>query len=67
MACYFIVYHHGGRIQAGNTEGGGTLFTIHLPLEPTGTSMAAQEKYLLAKVLMTAKLWERLIAGDVIH
>jgi two-component system probable response regulator PhcQ len=35
MACYFIVHHHGGRINAQSGNGHGTIFTIRLPLNPT--------------------------------
>ena len=34
MACYFIVHHHGGRIEAKSEEGQGTTFTLRLPINP---------------------------------
>ena len=41
LACYFIVYHHGGKIDVKTEEGGGMIFTLefrtkpqlHLPVE----------------------------------
>ena len=34
MACYFIVHHHGGKIEA-SSEGQGTTFTLPCRLIPT--------------------------------
>src|SRR5207249_4805696 len=34
MACYFIVHHHGGQIEAKNEEGQGTSVTLRLPINP---------------------------------
>ena len=34
MACFFIVHHHGGKIDAKSQPGGGTTFTVRLPLQP---------------------------------
>src|SRR5690606_24274047 len=34
MACYFIVHHHGGKIEARSGDEGGTVFTIRLPQDP---------------------------------
>src|ERR1044072_6262585 len=34
MACFFIVYHHGGTIEVQNNPGGGATFTITLPTNP---------------------------------
>jgi len=34
MACFFIVHHHGGKIEAQSQPGHGTTFTIRLPLQP---------------------------------
>lgn len=65
MAVYFLVYHHGGHIQAENTAEQGARFTIDLPLlaeNPAPTASSSRD--FVTKVLMNDLLWERLLAGD---
>jgi two-component system probable response regulator PhcQ len=61
MACYFIVHHHGGRIEVQNRNPGAT-FQIFLPLheQPAPISHASQDY--MKKVLMNNELWEKLLA-----
>ena len=61
MACYFIVYHHGGKIQVESQPGRGLVFRLTFPVSPQSEPAAQIEKDFLSKVLMNETLWERLL------
>ena len=64
MACFFIVYHHGGTIDAKSQPGHGTTFTLRLPLHPERAAPPPNEQEFLQKVLLNDELWEKLIASE---
>jgi signal transduction histidine kinase len=64
MACFFIVYHHGGKIEAQSQPGRGTTFTIHLPLHPERAAPPPSEQEFLQKALLNEELWDKLIASE---
>jgi signal transduction histidine kinase len=64
MACYFIVHHHGGQIEAVSDNNQGTTFTITLPVNPIHAAPPAQDTEFLHKVLLNDSLWEKLISSD---
>jgi two-component system probable response regulator PhcQ len=64
MAVYFIVHHHGGRIEAESVEGQGTTFRITMPINCDQSARHDDQTRLLDKVLVTEKLWEKLMAAE---
>lgn len=62
MSCYFIVYHHGGRIEVDNRQGKGLTLDIHLPLKPRPLAAENDSKEFLSKVMLNDRLWDKLLA-----
>jgi len=63
MACFFIVHHHGGCIEAQNLPAGGNRFTLHLPLHPERVPVATGETEFLKKVMLNENLWQKLLSA----
>ena len=63
MACFFIVHHHGGKIEARNQPGSGTTFTLKLPLQPEPAASSPDETAFLQKALLNEGVWEKLLAS----
>lgn len=63
MAVYFIVYHHGGRVQVGHRSGKGLALTLTLPLRPQPTDRRDEARDFLVRAMTNERLWDRLLAG----
>jgi len=64
IACYFIVYHYGGRIEIRNRQGQGVTFMLTFPLRPKMASPAEVQEDFITMVLMNDALWERILRGQ---
>ena len=64
MACYFIVHHHSGKIEAQSEPGQGTVFTLRLPTHPEQFPACDENEGFLEKVLLNDTVWEKLLASD---
>jgi two-component system probable response regulator PhcQ len=63
MACFFIVHHHGGKIEARTQSGQGTSFTLHLPLQAEPVPISTSDTEFLRKALLNENLWEKLLSS----
>ena len=65
LACFFIIHHHGGKMEARSLPGFGTTFLLRLPLQPERTAPAPTgEGEFLQKALLNQELWEKLLATE---
>lgn len=63
MACFFIIYHHGGKIDVHSQPGEGTTFVATMPLNPGERSLVQNDRDFLPQMLSNEALWEKLLAG----
>jgi two-component system probable response regulator PhcQ len=64
MACYFIVHHHGGRIEARSAKPHGTIFSLRLLTNPNQPPSLEENPELLQKVVLNNALWEKMISAE---
>lgn len=64
MTCYFITFHHGGKIAVENQPGSGVAFKMRFPLQPKPSDTTEEERHFLSKALLNEALWEKLLAGN---
>jgi two-component system probable response regulator PhcQ len=66
MACYFIIHHHGGKMEARSMPGFGTTFLLRLPLQPERGAVQPppDESNFLQKALLNQELWQKLVGSE---
>lgn len=64
MACFFIVHHHGGKIEARSEPKQGTTFTLRIPANPNNVPPTHNEQDFLKKIVLNDTLWEKLISSE---
>jgi two-component system probable response regulator PhcQ len=64
MACFFIVHHHGGKIEAETLETGGTRFTLRLPLNPEQFQKCRHDEETLQRMLLNQTGWNAYLGGE---
>jgi two-component system, probable response regulator PhcQ len=60
MAVYFLVHHHGGRIEARNDTAGGTTFTLYLPVNASTSPPVQARPDSTGPSLLNTSLWEKM-------
>lgn len=64
MACYFLVYHHGGKVAIEPKTGTGLSLRITLPLEPPAVNPQIESEAFLLRAMTNERLWDRLLSGE---
>jgi signal transduction histidine kinase len=63
IACYFIVHHHGGNIEARSAKPRGTIFSLRLLNNPNQPLSVDENPELLQKVVLNNALCEKMISS----
>lgn len=63
MACFFIVYHHGGKMEVQSDPAQGTRFQITLPTNPEEHKAGEKDRDFISQVLTNEAMWDRLLSG----
>jgi two-component system probable response regulator PhcQ len=64
MTCFFIVYHHGGRMSARNRDGKGVTYTLTLPVNPSQKTPVQEEQDFFKRIFLNEAMWEKLTSGE---
>ena len=64
MTCFFIVYHHGGRISVKREESRGNIFEIILPLAPPTQPPTAEKRDFISNMLINESMWEKILSEN---
>ena len=62
MTCFFIVYHHGGKMEAKNLPGKGVVYTLTFPVNPFQKTGTQEDQDFFKRVLLNETMWEKLLA-----
>lgn len=65
MACFFMVYHHDGEMEARSGPTGGNTFIIRIPTEPLQASPQKIRHEFFSEILLNDTLWERFLSGSI--
>jgi two-component system probable response regulator PhcQ len=57
MACFFVVYHHGGKIKAVNDKRQGASFSITLPTDPLALSHLHEDSTHFREMILDDPVW----------
>jgi signal transduction histidine kinase len=63
MTCFFIIYHHGGKIEVRNSKTG-LCYVMTVPVQPVLRGPIDEERDLFKRVLLNEQLWEKLLTGE---
>jgi K+-sensing histidine kinase KdpD len=64
MACFFIIHHHGGKMEARSVPGFGNTFLLSLPLQPERAAAPTGDDNFLQKALLNQELWDKLLTTE---
>ncbi|HUO57677.1 MAG TPA: hybrid sensor histidine kinase/response regulator [bacterium] len=62
MTCFFIAYHHGGRVSARNQNGKGNVLSFTFPQNPAAKPLSVEERDFISKILLNESMLEKLMA-----
>lgn len=61
LSCFFMVYHHGGTLEALPANPAGLRFRIHLPVDAKAVADPLQDQAFLRRVFEIESLWEHML------